>query len=105
MGWKSQALKITDEQCGGAHPCGVHVGVVCLTLEVGVHDLIDRNEPRAILDISLTIHPRVHVDMADAAVFTACNGGKRCGNADPISFCRTSSARRNWVRTSVYSIF
>ena len=75
------------------------------TLEVGVHDLIDRNGIRAILDISLTIHPRVHVHMADAAVFTACNGDKRCGNADPISFRRTSSAQRNWVRTSVYAIF
>eukprot|EP01047_Picozoa_sp_COSAG01_P113011 COSAG01_NODE_41733_length_447_cov_96.017241_1_plen_46_part_10 len=36
-----------------------------LTLELGVHDLIDRDEPHAILDISLTIHPRVHVHMAD----------------------------------------
>ena len=76
-----------------------------LTLEVGVFDLSDRNEPRAILDISLTIHPRVHVHMADAAVFTACAAGKRCGNADPISFRRTSSAQRNCVRTSVYTIF
>ena len=78
---------------------------ICLTLEVGVFDLIDRNGIRAILDISLTIHPRVHVHMADAAVFTTCNGGKRCGNADPISFRRTSSAQRNCVRTSVYAIF
>jgi hypothetical protein len=76
-----------------------------LTLELGVHDLIDLDEPHAILDISLTIHPRVHVHMADAAVFTVCNGGKRCGNADPIRLCRTSSARRFRGCTSVSSIF
>ena len=94
-------------QCGfqGATMSAAQTEHIRLTLELGVHDLIDRDEPHAILDISLTIHPRVHVHMADAAVFTACNGGKRCGNADPISLCRTSSAQRNWVRTSVYAIF
>ena len=94
-------------KCGtqGATMSAAQTEHIRLTLELGVHDLIDPNEPRAILDISLTIHPRVHVHMADAAVFTACNGGKRCGNADPISFRRTSSAQRNCVRTSVYAIF
>ena len=35
MGWKRQALKIADEQCGGVRLCGVHVGVVCHILPVG----------------------------------------------------------------------
>ena len=35
VGWKRQALKITDEQCGGVRPCGVHVGVVRHILPVG----------------------------------------------------------------------
>ena len=78
-----------------------HIAHVVRGTHLGDDDMINGNDTHAISDIELTIHQSVHVGIGEMLLFTVSKGGKQGENADPISFCRTSSARRFRVHTSV----